>query len=948
MWKVIEKKTRKIYALKEMSKVRIIDRRSERSVLFERGLLAFLRHPFIVNLIYSFQDYENLYLVIDYLDGGDLRFHICQKRLFSEEETKFFLACLILGLEYIHKNNVIHRDIKPENLILESKGYLRITDFGIAKISQKNNYQDTSGTPGYMSPEVIKGQNHTKAVDYFAVGVIGYELMNGKRPYRGKNRKEIKEKMLAYQAQIKENEIPNGWSKMACNFINGLLIRKPEKRLGYRSIEELKKNIWFSNFNWSALAKKNMESPFIPPNKDNYDKKYCNSNDEASLKTIERYQEIMNSKFYDDSFKNFTFYCIEENKKTTKNNTANSNSNPIHKRVISTQIYYNTKGNTIDSNQNIISHLKNQKKKFSNRNTIENSLAQVFKKALNTSNNRQNKALKDSNLYLELLSSRSNKQNTLQNSIKNHENSSSRNNNLIPANTDGNSLTNLINVNTNTHRKLIIRNKNYKKKISIGSTLFEMLMNSNRKITTNNNNAMKHTSGVILNQVRFNSCSNHTYSDFKNNPGVVHNLTNLNTYTFSNSSIGNHKKSKKIKKNNLYFSLKNAGLDDNHENYNTQFSPPNKIVNLNKIVYSNLDRNLSNNILMNTIPVKTEQNILKHKINASVLPNNRINIIIKNSSTSPKFRNNNSINGTINTNLITGPNTSRNKKGKFILSSKNKSLRKKICKNISAHINSNYSSNSKNNIGNKEKKVLNKIISNINSANNLKSDQPKKLIKRNSNKLNINKTRICGIKNLSKKRKENRPIVKNKNDSKNKSRLTNNSISTASNNTNNKNNRQLAMHKKDNYSEIKIPIPLMYSGQNYNLESNRSEGNLEINKNNLANNIENTDNTLNKYVSGTYFYDKMDEPKIKQGVEQEKEIKNNGNININININQVNNNFSAKQIKNDKNLKTNLHKLISKLKLKNNKNNEKFLYVCGQSNINNEESDNNNNNLLNK
>ena len=934
VWKVIEKKTHKIYALKEMSKVRIIDRKSERSVLFERGLLAFLRHPFIVNLIYSFQDYENLYLVIDYLDGGDLRFHICQQRLFSEEQTKFFLACLILGLEYIHKCNVIHRDIKPENLILESKGYLRITDFGIAKIAQKCNYQDTSGTPGYMSPEVIKAQNHTKAVDYFAVGVIGYELMNGKRPYRGKNRKEIKEKMLAYQAQIKEDEIPIGWSRNACNFINGLLIRKPEKRLGYKSIEEIKKNIWFNNFNWNALAKKNIESPFVPSNKDNYDKKYCNSNDETSLKTKERYQEIMQSKFYEDSFKNFTFYCIEEHKNIPKNN----NCNAIHKRFISTQIYYNNKNITIDNNQITVSNLKNQKKKSSNRTTIENFLVQAFKRNLNTSNNRQKTLLKGPNICLESLTSRSNKQNTLQNSLKIRENSSSKNTYIIPANTDGNNITNLINVNTNTHRKLIIRNKNFKKKMNIGNsnTLFELLMNSNRKIPTSTN-ALKHNNAVIVNKVRFNSCSGHTYSDFKKDPSVVHNLTNLNTYTFSNSTTTNHRKVKKIKKNNLCFSLKNSGIEENHEKHN--FCPSDNINNLNKVAFTNFDRNLSNNILMNTIPVKTEQNILKHKINTSVLGSNKLNIIIKSTSKSPK--DNYSINGTLTKNLTTGINTINNKKQKYILSSKNRNLRSKICKNISSHINKNNSSKPKNNIVNKEKITLNRMISGINSANNLKSEPAKKLIKRNSNKSNIHKSKICDIKNLSKKLNGNRAIMKNKNDSKNKSKLTNNSISTATNNTNNK---QLIMHKKNNYSEIKIPIPLTCSGKNDSLENNRSDGNLDI-KNNLMNNTDNNDNTLNKCVSGSYFYDKMEEPKIKQKIEQEKKIKNTGSININININQINNNFSAKHAKNEKNFKADLHKLISKLKLKNNKNNEKYLYVGGQNKIRNDES---NNNLLKK
>jgi serine/threonine protein kinase len=104
---------------------------------------------------------------------------------------------MLLGLEYMHNENVIHRDIKPENIVMESNGYLRITDMGIAKILRPENSQDTSGTPGYMAPEVMCRQNHGVAVDYFAIGVIGYEFMMGRRPYVGRTRKEIRDMLFA-------------------------------------------------------------------------------------------------------------------------------------------------------------------------------------------------------------------------------------------------------------------------------------------------------------------------------------------------------------------------------------------------------------------------------------------------------------------------------------------------------------------------------------------------------------------------------------------------------------------------------------------------------------------------------------------------------------------------------------------------------------------------------
>jgi serum/glucocorticoid-regulated kinase 1/serum/glucocorticoid-regulated kinase 2 len=153
--------------------------------------------------------------------GGDLRYHIGRNRRFSEEQTskylkssdsmnltifyhfaEFFIACMLLCLEYLHKNAILHRDIKPENLVFDENGYLRITDLGIARLWNPENSKDTSGTPGYMAPEVMCRQNHGVAVDYFAMGVIAYECMFGKRPYHGKDRKEIRDQILAKQVKI--------------------------------------------------------------------------------------------------------------------------------------------------------------------------------------------------------------------------------------------------------------------------------------------------------------------------------------------------------------------------------------------------------------------------------------------------------------------------------------------------------------------------------------------------------------------------------------------------------------------------------------------------------------------------------------------------------------------------------------------------------------------------
>ena len=298
VWSVKSKQTNKYYALKQMSKLKIIDKKSIKSINSERDLLSELYSPFIVNMYYAFQDKEFLYLVMDLLTGGDLRYHFCRIHRFTEEETKFFIGCLLLGLEYIHNNNIIHRDIKPENLVCDKNGYIRITDFGIAKINKGDNSTETSGTPGYMAPEVLLAKNYTFTVDFFAIGVIGYEFMLGKRPYNGSNRKQIKSLILKAQIKIDKDKV--GWSEESVDFINRCLKRKESKRLGYTDgIEELKNHKWFNGFDWDGVYKKTILAPFVPKKEGNYDKSYCELDEKLGQDTKNRYDSYTTRKNYE-------------------------------------------------------------------------------------------------------------------------------------------------------------------------------------------------------------------------------------------------------------------------------------------------------------------------------------------------------------------------------------------------------------------------------------------------------------------------------------------------------------------------------------------------------------------------------------------------------------------------------------------------------------------------
>ena len=434
VWKVRLKKVNEFFALKEMSKVKIIDRRSEISIMSERNLLSNLHHSFIVNMHFAFQDFYNLYLVMDLLTGGDLRYHIAHKRTFSETQTKFIIANMLLALEYIHNKNIIHRDIKPENLVLESNGYVRITDFGVAKINEEDNSSETSGTPGYMAPEVILVQNHSFPSDFFALGVIGYEFMLGYRPYLGRGRKEIKQLIISKQAQLKEDDIPDDWSHEAMDFINQLLQRKPKKRLGYNGVNEIKSHEWMKDIDWDLLFKKKIEAPFIPPvNKDNFDKRYCEGEDNVGEETVERYDLYLQSDLYEGVFVNYTYINMNyiskfENKQKSRMNSSHGsqskmilNNNDSKKNIfnknskIKSKNSYNSKIKNNNNNEN-----KENKKEIK----VQSNRKTSFISLINSNNSQRNSNINDNQNLNKQLSNK--KQN--QNNIINKEN---QNNNAI-------------------------------------------------------------------------------------------------------------------------------------------------------------------------------------------------------------------------------------------------------------------------------------------------------------------------------------------------------------------------------------------------------------------------------------------------------------------------------------------------------------------------------------
>ena len=321
---------------------------------------------------------------------------------------------------------------------------MRITDFGIAKYHRINNAKETSGTPGYMAPEVMRAKNHSYTVDFFALGIIGYEFMLGRRPYNGPSRREIKEQMLSKNVEITLNEIPNGWSEDAADFVNRLLQRKPELRLGYKGIWELKQHRWMKYFPWDKLINKELEAPFIPDKKDNFDKKYCEAAESIDIDTKIRYEKYKNDFEYENLFKNFTYYGIiteneeknKENKEIKENKERNLLSHSTSMKsfdVIDININKENKDNNTQSNNNINNKYIfinldkddfqfSEKNNSSNINSINKKINNRYHKDKRTNVVNIKKPVKNYSITMKLVEN--------ENSIKNkNKNSLSRTNN---------------------------------------------------------------------------------------------------------------------------------------------------------------------------------------------------------------------------------------------------------------------------------------------------------------------------------------------------------------------------------------------------------------------------------------------------------------------------------------------------------------------------------------
>jgi serine/threonine protein kinase len=265
-----KKDTNKIYALKILKKKKIEQKNQNGHVKTERNILIDIQHPFIIKLAYAFQNEKKLYFALEYCPGGELFNLLQKKRQFSEDTAKFYIVQIILALEHLHKQDIIYRDLKPENVLIDSDGYVRLTDFGLSKKGIQGNKGANSvcGTPEYLAPEILFRWGHGKAVDWWTLGAILFEMLTGLPPFYTPNREELFEKIKYYTLKYPAYLSPN-----ARSLLEGLFKKEPNKRLGGGSedAEEIKAHPWFEGIDWNAFLRKEIPAPYTPVIKDDTD-----------------------------------------------------------------------------------------------------------------------------------------------------------------------------------------------------------------------------------------------------------------------------------------------------------------------------------------------------------------------------------------------------------------------------------------------------------------------------------------------------------------------------------------------------------------------------------------------------------------------------------------------------------------------------------------------------
>jgi len=272
--------------MKVIDKKYVVEKNEVQHTISERNILTKVNHPFIMKLFYAFQTEDKLYLVLEYVNGGELYYHLQLSGHFTPDRARFYAAEMVLAMEYLHKNGIIYRDLKPENVLIDGDGHIKITDFGLSKeglVGYNSRTNTFCGTPEYLAPEVLLGKEYSLAVDYWSLGTLMYEMLTGLPAFYDND----VQKMYRYKMKA-EIEMPDEMEDTAKDIILKFLDKNPENRL--KNPEEIKAHPYFSTINWEALQNKTLEPPYIPSVKSKestimIDREFTTLNIDNELKT---------------------------------------------------------------------------------------------------------------------------------------------------------------------------------------------------------------------------------------------------------------------------------------------------------------------------------------------------------------------------------------------------------------------------------------------------------------------------------------------------------------------------------------------------------------------------------------------------------------------------------------------------------------------------------------
>jgi len=258
-----DKRNNDLVAIKILKKEVIMQKDEVTHTLTENAVLKSTQHPFLTGLHASFQTKDLLCFVMEYVNGGELFFHLSREKMFSEERTRFYIAEITLAVTYLHERHIIYRDLKLENLLLDNKGNIKITDFGLCKeeIAFGSTTTTFCGTPEYLAPEVLEDNDYGRAVDWWGVGVVMYEMLCGHLPFYNRNHEVLFELILK-----EEIRLPSHLSASAKDLLSRLLCKDPKNRIGGGEDDghDVMHHPFFYNIDWKALYNLEIPAPFVP------------------------------------------------------------------------------------------------------------------------------------------------------------------------------------------------------------------------------------------------------------------------------------------------------------------------------------------------------------------------------------------------------------------------------------------------------------------------------------------------------------------------------------------------------------------------------------------------------------------------------------------------------------------------------------------------------------